>query len=442
MADDRSQSSSKSAAKQESKPAEPTDWRKSWGKADERPAATATGETRSESKLDLTTTQLPQADTKRPDPLQLPAAYAKRSLGESEGGKKQVAMQVATTAGPAVPASYPTSAPVAGAAPPASYPTSAPVAGAAPPASYPISAPVAGPAPPASYPTSAPITVSDQRIPLGAQSVVGNGEAISGNIHYIPVPIITVPDVTRPPTPPPQAPMLVRQPSDFANGGYHPPNRALNPSPMSADPAVMNAFTRPLSNDAVAKMTNAFGSPDQGPPGGMGQGPVNQALNPNAMMAQAQYARPMDQGMAYQGMAASGPNMTVAYTQPSVEDASSQGPMSQQIVHLTSLMRDSLYPSQREWAAEGLTQLDWRKYPQVSRALLMTACEDPAGTVRAACIHCMAKMQMNTLPVINALQTLKADSDERVRHEAEEALSVLAPGQSSTGSPAQPAGGY
>jgi hypothetical protein len=99
------------------------------------------------------------------------------------------------------------------------------------------------------------------------------------------------------------------------------------------------------------------------------------------------------------------------------------------------LFKESIYPSQREWVAEQMAACDWRKNDAVVEAILTGAKDDPAATVRAACVRCLAKMKVNTVPVVVALQGLKADVDPRVRTEVDEALSSLAPGL-----PMQPSG--
>src|SRR5207237_6531015 len=92
-------------------------------------------------------------------------------------------------------------------------------------------------------------------------------------------------------------------------------------------------------------------------------------------------------------------------------------------------LRDSLYPSQRELAAQSLGAADWRTHPEVVQALTMAAKEDPAATVRAGCVRCLANMNANTPPVVALVRGLKNDSDSRVRQEAERALAILAAGE-------------
>jgi hypothetical protein len=100
------------------------------------------------------------------------------------------------------------------------------------------------------------------------------------------------------------------------------------------------------------------------------------------------------------------------------------------------VLKDSIYPSQREWAAEQVSACDWRKNETVVDALVAAAKEDPAATVRAGCVRCLTKMRVNTVPVVVAIQGLKADADPRVRTEVDEALYTLAPGLPMKAAPA------
>jgi hypothetical protein len=50
---------------------------------------------------------------------------------------------------------------------------------------------------------------------------------------------------------------------------------------------------------------------------------------------------------------------------------------------------------------------------------------DPAPAVRAGCVRALGKMKVNTLPVVQTVQSLKDDRDPRVRHEVEECLAAV-----------------
>ena len=93
---------------------------------------------------------------------------------------------------------------------------------------------------------------------------------------------------------------------------------------------------------------------------------------------------------------------------------------------LLAILNDSLYPSQREVAAENLCSFDWRVHPQVAEVLLHAAQIDPAPMVRIACIHTLVKQKATTTYCVQALQTIKtSDKNEQVRKEAETALRAL-----------------
>jgi hypothetical protein len=118
---------------------------------------------------------------------------------------------------------------------------------------------------------------------------------------------------------------------------------------------------------------------------------------------------------------------TLPATLPAADEISGQ---------LLKILHDSVYPSERERAVDALANRDWRANPQVVDALVKAAREDPAATVRAACVRGLGQMHANTMPVVTVVQALKADPDPRVKKEAEQALVSL--GVSSTPGTASP----
>ncbi len=92
---------------------------------------------------------------------------------------------------------------------------------------------------------------------------------------------------------------------------------------------------------------------------------------------------------------------------------------------LQNVLTDDLMPSRREKAAEILSAMDWHQNSEILAAILKAAGEDPAATVRAACVRSLAKMKADTLETIHLLQSLRADADPRVRGEANQALAAL-----------------
>jgi hypothetical protein len=89
---------------------------------------------------------------------------------------------------------------------------------------------------------------------------------------------------------------------------------------------------------------------------------------------------------------------------------------------LQTVLRDSMMPSEREMAAEALSEFHPQQDATIVPALLRAASDDPAGTVRAACVHGLVKMNANGSEVVGVLMNLKADPDHRVRREAHQAL--------------------
>ncbi|HMC67390.1 MAG TPA: HEAT repeat domain-containing protein, partial [Gemmataceae bacterium] len=90
---------------------------------------------------------------------------------------------------------------------------------------------------------------------------------------------------------------------------------------------------------------------------------------------------------------------------------------------LLATLRDDLYPSQREYAAECLATSETKANTQAVEALMIAAKSDPAATVRAACVRCLTKMNVNGPAMIAMLHSLKTDADPRVRQAADQALS-------------------
>jgi hypothetical protein len=91
-------------------------------------------------------------------------------------------------------------------------------------------------------------------------------------------------------------------------------------------------------------------------------------------------------------------------------------------------LKESLYPSQREWAAEGLTSANWKIHPQVVDALCGAAQDDPAPSVRCRCALSLATMNVRTETALEVIHKLQTDKDEAVRAQADEALKLLEAG--------------
>src|SRR5262249_37614364 len=95
------------------------------------------------------------------------------------------------------------------------------------------------------------------------------------------------------------------------------------------------------------------------------------------------------------------------------------------VAGLLQMLRESDYPSQREWAADQLAASRWQGNPQVGSSLLTSAKEDPAPMVRAGCVRALARMRIKTGPAGTVLQQLQADADPRVRDAVADALATM-----------------
>jgi len=114
------------------------------------------------------------------------------------------------------------------------------------------------------------------------------------------------------------------------------------------------------------------------------------------------------------------PPASIASSKPATPAAPPSG-----APQLLATLKESVLPSQREWAAEQLSELNWRMQPKVVESLMKGARDDPAATVRAACVRALGHMKVNTQEVVALVQDLKNDGDSRVRQEAGETLNAL-----------------
>jgi hypothetical protein len=350
-------------------------------------------------------------------------------------------------------------------------------------------------------PTTSGATEDGESPPLGSGSVMAATNGAQGTVHYVPVPVVTLPGSTKPPeaqlpAPPraqvPEPPQPTRDAKAMWNnafagdGGTNPPpygqagpmqqqyrhplqglsqQPTFGPGPLGGvvlPPTPGTAMSGPggmspppsmaYQRQQQQGMSMGNGMYPPAPPGMYPPMPVQQGMYPPNMpmpMQQGMYppgmAAPMQPGMygnnpMAPGMRPMGPGVVPAgYNSPmapagyATAMAGNQplsgpfGPTAQPIPQLVSMMEESLYPSQREWAAENLAAYDWHMHPHVVQALLTAAAKDPAATVRTCCVRTLAKMNVNTVPVITGLKDLKGDTDPRVRQAVEDALVSLVP---------------
>jgi hypothetical protein len=202
--------------------------------------------------------------------------------------------------------------------------------------------------------------------------------------------------------------------------GYYPPAMGYHP-PMMMPPVMMDSGMPPgLANAFTQGGTTRPIPADFGPTPQRG----NAFAPPEAIQMTA-----MAQAMA-QAMVAGQPRPRVVPLPPMPPGAPPAGyvqapqPAAEKRWLLATL-RDSLYPSERELAAERLASADWRAEPEVAQALLAGARSDPAPAVRASCVRALGQMRINTVPVVAGVRALKDDADPRVRHEVQRALAVM-----------------
>jgi hypothetical protein len=303
-------------------------------------------------------------------------------------------------------------------------------------------------------PSPASAAAPGPRVPLGTQSVFQ-----AGSPQYVPVPVMTVPDYRRPPEPPPPRIPQAPEPTKFDPSNAFTQPGSNNPAPLM--PQAANAFTPAPPTGPTPDTSGAFPAAPGGYPPGFDRhiygNPMGQGMpypTPPGSMNPPGYL-PTPPAPAGQGV------RPVAYAEPAPAQALSPAPATTPAARPTGapdallprpgtlatpdaigMLRESMYPSQREWAALKLGSLDWRANPEAVLGLVTTAHHDPAPSVRAACVRSLAQMRVNTMPVVNAIQALKTDPDPRVQRAAEEALALLAPESAApSAAPGQPASG-
>ncbi|HZZ80050.1 MAG TPA: HEAT repeat domain-containing protein [Gemmataceae bacterium] len=274
--------------------------------------------------------------------------------------------------------------------------------------------------------------------PPGAASVLAARNGLEGPVAFVPVPTVTVPAPNRPPMPPP--PNMPEAPQLNAN------LNAFSAPPMPRGGPQMQQQQGMMP--AQAMMPYGQPVPYGYPP--MPAHPMNPYGQPNMMMAQGMpYQQPMmppqspmtNYGRQYAGPLPpqnpfAPPMMPAGYGYPPMmpqqpiqqtgyQPNPAQNAAPQQIDQLIKVMRENAYPAQREWAAQMLSNYEWRTNPQIVPALLQSATQDPAASVRAGCVTCLGRMQAAVEPVFATLHGLRNDIDPRVRSEVEQAFTRL-----------------
>ncbi len=175
---------------------------------------------------------------------------------------------------------------------------------------------------------------------------------------------------------------------------------------MGLDPNEANAFTEPSPGGKAAVASNGFWAPTNAAPAANYQ--------PETTMWRTA-ARP-----AGSPPLASTPSDAVPVTQ-----AGYRQEVSPELFQLSVVMRESLYPSQREWAADRLASIDWRRQPQALDVLIERAKQDAAPSVRAECLRSLGRMKCDAPSVVEAVKSCQSDADQHVRQTADDALAKL-----------------
>jgi hypothetical protein len=293
-------------------------------------------------------------------------------------------------------------------------------------------------------------------LPPGAASILAARSGLDGPIAYVPVQTPVVPQPWRAPVPPdpktPEAPQLNAFVNAFTppaqpRGANAPQVYGPGPQAMPYPPMMANGYPPQGMMPPYAMMNPYAMAPQammnpylmqQGMPYGY---PVMQTGYPMMPMQQPapsprQYQGPQPPNPFGAGAAPMGMQQ-VAYIQPMapfVQPMMMPAPVPQMAApqwgQLIDKLRDSPYPAEREQAAYLMSGCDWRANPQVAKALVQAANQDPAPMVRAGCVVTLMRMNIATESVMNLMQTLRTDADPRVRDAAEQAIVRL--GQSST----------
>jgi hypothetical protein len=97
-----------------------------------------------------------------------------------------------------------------------------------------------------------------------------------------------------------------------------------------------------------------------------------------------------------------------------------------QFLELKQMLVTAVTPSQRIAAAEAMLMLAPGRLEELRSVLLTAAQDDPAGCVRATCVHCLSKLRTRDQAFQSLLNAAQEDEDGEVREEATLALQKLA----------------
>jgi hypothetical protein len=403
---------------------QPGDWRESWGKVEPWKSAP-----QADAAKRVTNTPAKLDPPKQPDPLKDPAWYGETALKQKPANSKipEEKAERPTADKPAAARSTPNPPPPQTASAPVVAPPTSPTgrvahlpddggANAFTPAAPPPSPTrrkfnafdreendpprMAGPA-------MGPMAMTPSGMGPMAMAQPAMGPMAMAQPAMGPMPMPMPP---RPPMPPPMVDGGV--PSNMGNAFTLAGTRRPIPADFGGTPQEPNGF-----GDAVPQMA------------GQGSPPRPYVIASSGMMSprQPMMVNPL-MNVPPSPAAYGAPAMSTAYGPPAMPAAYGAPAMTGQptgVWQLLATLKESMYPSQREWAAEQLSELNWHTQPLVVESLTKSAREDLAATVRAASVRALGHMKVNTYEVVTLVRDLKNDRDSRVRREADEVLSAL-----------------
>lgn len=265
-------------------------------------------------------------------------------------------------------------------------------------------------------PVASDAVVTSEQMPVGAEMKAVHTESVP--VKTVPMPVKMDKAPLFGPTTPLAKPAVDVKPVDVK------PMLPATTKPVSAKPMDMKPMAAAPVKPVDVKPTTVVKAPESKP---MTFTPVES----RPMVATPVAAKPMDVKPMVMTPVTTTASQLPATMTTAAPVASTNGPNPQQLL---VVLRNSIYPFQREWAVDNLSNVDWRSNPEVVQALMSAARKDAAPTVRVMCIRALVKMKVDTVPVVTAIQALRSDPDPRVEHEAQAALTALGHAQQASAS--------
>jgi hypothetical protein len=240
------------------------------------------------------------------------------------------------------------------------------------------------------------------------------------NVPQPPNPTAYVNAFSPPPAPPGQNPMMPMTPEQQQAMMQH--HAMMQYQAMLQHHAMMQRMQQPQMAQLMPMMPGAAPMQVGYPASYNGPQPPNPVAPPRPMMMPIQPVGFNPAGAAGLNLAAVNPAMDrrglATAQQPAADESAKLG-------QLISVLQQSSFPAQREWAATNLSTFDHRLYPHLTQVLMQAARQDAAATVRAAAVYSLSRMNVQSEAVLGTLQALRGDADPRVRQEVEQAYTRM-----------------